>query len=56
VRPSAQSGGDDVVVEVVRGVPVRCYAARPHSVVQVLQDALPRSAGDVLLVDPWRGD
>jgi len=34
---------------------VRCYAHRPHSVVQVLQEALERSGDDVLLVDPAAG-
>ena len=52
MRPSLQRGPDELVEEVVRGVPVRCYAHRPRSVVQLLQDALPRSADDVLLVDP----
>jgi hypothetical protein len=51
---SRQSGTDELVEELVRGVPVRCYARRPHSVVQVLEQALERSAGDVLLVDPSR--
>jgi long-chain acyl-CoA synthetase len=49
---SRQTGPDALVDEVVRGTTVRCYASRPRSVVQVLHDALPRSAGDVLLVDP----
>ena len=52
---SVQSGPDALVEEVVRGVPLRCYAERPHSVVQVLEDSLARSEGDVLLVDPGRG-
>ena len=47
-----QAGPDALVDEVVRGSTVRCYADRPHSVVQVLQEALARSADDVLLVDP----
>ncbi len=49
--PSRQTGPDVLVDEVVRGVTVRCYADRPHSVVQVLQDALATRADDVLLVD-----
>ncbi len=52
---SRQAGPDALVEEVVRGVPLRCYADRPHSVVQVLQDALVASADDVLLVDPAAG-
>ena len=47
-----QLGPDALVQEVVRGVPLTCYASRPGSVVEVLEQALPRSAGDVLLVDP----
>lgn len=47
-----QCGPDALVDEVVRGVPVRCYAVRPRSIVQVLHDALATSADDVLLVDP----
>ena len=54
MRPSLQSGPDALVEEVVAGVPLRCYADRPHSVVQVLQEALAGSADDVLLVDPAR--
>jgi long-chain acyl-CoA synthetase len=54
-RPSRQSGPDELVEELVRGVPVRCYAERPSSVVQVLEQALSASADDVLLVDPARG-
>jgi long-chain acyl-CoA synthetase len=54
-RPSRQSGPDELVEEVVRGVAVRCYAERPSSVVQVLEQALVRSSDDVLLVDPARG-
>ena len=54
--PSAeQSGPDALVVEHVRGVPVRCYAERPTSVVDVLQQALAEHADDVLLVDPALG-
>lgn len=52
---STQAGPDALVTERVRGVDVRCYADRPHSLVQVLQDALETSADDVLLVDPARG-
>jgi len=52
---SHQCGPDALVEEVVRGVPVRCYASRPHSVVQVLEEALAGFAGNVLLVDPARG-
>ena len=55
MRPSAQSGPDALVEEVVRGVAVRCYADRPRSVVEVLERSLERSGGDVLLVDPARG-
>ena len=53
-RPGAsrQSGADVLVEEVVRGVPVRCYAQRPTSLVDLLEQALTRSADDVLLVDP----
>ena len=54
-RPSRQSGPDDLVEERVHGALVRCYADRPHSVVQVLEQALERSASDVLLVDPALG-
>ena len=50
--PSRQLGPDPLVEEIVRGVPVHCYAERPGSVVEVLEQALPRSADDVLLVDP----
>ena len=42
----------ELVEEVVRGVPVRCYAERPRSIVQVLQDSLAAHGGDVLLIDP----
>ena len=52
--PSRQSGSDHLVEEVVRGVPVRCYASRPRSVVEVLAQARTRSGDDVLLVDPER--
>jgi len=55
VTGSQQSGPDALVEEVVRGVPLRCYADRPHSVVQVLEQALASSADDVLLVDPVAG-
>lgn len=43
---------DPLVEEVVRGVPVRCYATRPRSIVEVLDTALRICAGDVLLIDP----
>ena len=52
---SRQAGPDALVEEVVRGVALLCYADRPHSVVQVLQDAQAASADDVLLVDPALG-
>ncbi|MBW3638586.1 MAG: acyl--CoA ligase [Actinobacteria bacterium] len=52
---SRQAGPDALVEEVVRGVPLRCYAQRPHSVVEVLEQALTTSADDVLLVDPTTG-
>ena len=52
---SRQAGPDALVEEVVRGVALRCYADRPHSIVQVLQDALATSADEVLLVDPAAG-
>jgi acyl-CoA synthetase (AMP-forming)/AMP-acid ligase II len=52
---SVQAGPDALVEEVVRGVPLRCYAERPRSVVEVLEQSLGRSAGDVLLVDPAGG-
>ena len=55
MRPSSQAGPDALVEEVVRGVPVRCYADRPRSVVEVLERSLERSGPDVLLVDPARG-
>ena len=41
-----------LVEELVRGLPVRCYADRPRSIVAVLEDRLATSGGDVLLVDP----
>jgi long-chain acyl-CoA synthetase len=49
---SRQLGPDALVEEVVRGVPVQCYAERPRSVVEVLERALATSAPDVLLIDP----
>ncbi len=52
---SVQDGPDAMVEQVVRGIAVRCYADRPSSIVQVLQDALDTSAQDVLLLDPARG-
>ena len=52
---SWQSGPDALVAEVVRGVPVRCYAERPHSVVEVLERALEHSSEDVLLIDVAAG-
>ncbi len=52
---SRQSGPDALVDEMVRGVPLRCYAHRPHSVVEILEQALATSADDVLLIDPARG-
>ena len=51
---SHQCGPDALVEEHVRGVPVRCYAQRPHSVVQVLEEALHSFSDSVLLVDPAR--
>jgi acyl-CoA synthetase (AMP-forming)/AMP-acid ligase II len=42
----------ELVERVVRGVAVRCYAERPTSLVDLLEQALARSADDVLLVDP----
>ena len=53
--PSRQSGPDALVEELVGGVLVRCYAQRPTSLVDLLERALVRSAGDVLLVDPALG-
>jgi acyl-CoA synthetase (AMP-forming)/AMP-acid ligase II len=55
VRPSRQSGPDALVDELVRGVPVRCYADRPRSVVEVLEQGVARWPDRVLLVDPARG-
>jgi len=52
---SVQDGPDAMVEQVVRGIAVRCYADRPSSIVQVLQDALDTSAQDVLLLDSARG-
>ncbi|MFP5219711.1 MAG: class I adenylate-forming enzyme family protein [Actinomycetes bacterium] len=44
-----------LVEEVVGGVRVRCWATRPTSLVDLLGQALCRSADDVLLVDPALG-
>jgi acyl-CoA synthetase (AMP-forming)/AMP-acid ligase II len=52
---SWQAGPDALVDDVVRGVPVRCYATRTTSLVDLLEQALPRSADEVLLVDPALG-
>ncbi len=52
---SQQSGPDALVEETVQGRRVRCYSSRPHSVVQVLEQALAASTDDVLLVDPAAG-
>ena len=52
---SVQTGPDALVDEVVRGAVVRCYADRPGSVVEVLEQALRTRADDVLLVDPAGG-
>ena len=52
---SLQSGAHALVVEQVRGVAQTCLAVRPRSLVDLLEGALERSAGDVLLVDPARG-
>ena len=52
---SAQAGPHALVVEQVRGVAQTCLAARPRSLVDLLEGALQRSADDVLLVDPARG-
>ena len=41
-----------LVDELVRGVPVRCYADRPHSIVELLEHRLATSGGDTLLIDP----
>lgn len=51
----SQSGPDALVDDVVGGAPVRCYARRTTSLVDLLEQALPRSADDVLLVDPALG-
>ena len=51
-RASTQSGPDDLVEEVLRGVHVRCYRTRATSLVDLLEQALPAFADDVLLVDP----
>ena len=50
--PSRQAGSDDLVDDVVRGTPVRCYRTRTTSLVDLLEQALPAYADDVLLVDP----
>ena len=50
-----QRGPDALVVEPVRGVEQACLAARPRSLVDLLEGALPRSGDDVLLVDPALG-
>jgi acyl-CoA synthetase (AMP-forming)/AMP-acid ligase II len=55
MRWSRQSGPDALVEEVVGGVPLRCYADRPHSVVQVLEQSLVEGPDDVLLIDPALG-
>jgi long-chain acyl-CoA synthetase len=47
--------GTDVVTELVRGVPVRCYRDRPGSVVEVLQHGLQRWPDAPLLVDTATG-
>ena len=44
-----------LVEQVVRGTPVRCYARRATSLVDLLEQALPASGPDVLLVDPALG-
>ena len=41
-----------LVEERVRGVPVRCYADRPHSIVEILEGRLATSGDAVLLIDP----
>jgi hypothetical protein len=53
--PSAQAGPDALVEERVGGTTVRCYASRPHSLVGVLDSALPVHGDAVLLVDPALG-
>ena len=50
-----QTGPAALVAETVRGVPVTCLLRRPRSLPALLQDALTRSAADVLLVDPALG-
>lgn len=45
----------DLVELELRGVPVRCYRTRTTSLVDLLEQALARSADDVLLVDPAFG-
>ncbi len=55
MTPAVQAGPDALVVERVRGVEQRCYAVRPAGPVDLLEVALGRSGGDVLLVDPARG-
>jgi acyl-CoA synthetase (AMP-forming)/AMP-acid ligase II len=52
---SVQLGPDALVTELVRGVRQTCYADRPSSVVALLEDALGRSAPDLLLIDPAVG-
>ena len=52
---SLQSGPDALVTETVRGVPVRCYADRPRSIVELLQTAVRSWPDAPLLVDPARG-
>ena len=49
---SSQAGPDALVEELVNGVALRCYADRPHSIVQVLEQSLADFADAVLLVDP----
>jgi len=54
--PSSQQRGPDALVgELVRGVPQLCYADRPRDLVGLLEDALPRSGSDPLLLDPALG-
>jgi acyl-CoA synthetase (AMP-forming)/AMP-acid ligase II len=52
---SRQAGSDDLVDDVVGGVAVRCYRTRTTSLVDLLEQALPASGGDPLLVDPALG-
>jgi long-chain acyl-CoA synthetase len=58
-QPSAQCGPDSLVVEQLEtgcgSAPVRCYASRPGSLVEVLGTALPTYGDAVLLVDPALG-